>query len=162
MKDPKRGQNISFRETIGKHYDPTESGIVDDFTNPYIGKVYKDGWTDNFRSSEILSMGVGNMVDDAGAYMLKADPDFFEHIVDRMRGIRGRNFGRGNDFTDDVLELGATNTLSEPAVLQTRISMKAKSQRDSSKSEQKTLSIWSTVERAKSLWVEARSETSSR
>ena len=108
-KDPKRGQNLSFRETISPHYDPRETGIVDDFTTPYIGKVYKSGWTDNFRSSEILSMGVGDMVDDA-AYMLKADPDFFEHIVDRMRGIRGRNFGRGNDFTDDVLELGSNET----------------------------------------------------
>ncbi len=73
-------KSITMNEATGKSvYDAHEYTKVDKFRNPYIGKQY------GFSGTEVLSMGLEYMVDDAVAFA-KEDPEMFDLIYDIIQG----------------------------------------------------------------------------
>lgn len=67
----------------GAGYSDYEIAAKDNFDNAYIGKIYKnpDG---SIRSSEILSMGIQYMFQDAAGFAAR-DPEYFNFILGIMR-----------------------------------------------------------------------------
>jgi hypothetical protein len=79
----------------GHGYEADEYTKKDNFPHPYMGKVYYGGGehpheTGKFavvRTTEIMSMGIEEMVRNPAKFMLK-DPEYFEFVVDMLRGFR--------------------------------------------------------------------------
>ncbi len=64
-------------------YRADEIAIKDDFSDPYIGKVYKDS-KGNQTATEILSMGLQFMYEDAVTFSIR-DPEYFNFILSILR-----------------------------------------------------------------------------
>jgi SPP1 gp7 family putative phage head morphogenesis protein len=98
-----RGESVrKLRDIYGDtRYKHHEIAWEDRFEKAYTGKVYThfDAAGANFRSSEIMSMGTEEMFANPWGF-LKADREFFEFVVD---GMRGRGNWYGSQFTDDYL-----------------------------------------------------------
>lgn len=96
-----------LKDIENPNYTGTEMAFRDDFEHTYTGKIYKN--MGKMDASEVLSMGVEEIYANPIGMMMR-DPDFFDHIVDRMRGISGRNYRVGpQGFTDDVLDYSDNN-----------------------------------------------------
>ena len=76
--------------TGSKFYKKDEIAYKDNFTEPYMGKVYTGGLDiddpKNYQATEIISMGVQKYYQDAGAFQA-ADPEYFDFIYAILRRL---------------------------------------------------------------------------
>jgi hypothetical protein len=76
------GQSTIKLNTTNPAYKDYEVTVTDHFYDPYIGKIYKSG--DNIYASEVLSMGIQGLYQDATA-VARRDPEYFDFIYALMK-----------------------------------------------------------------------------
>lgn len=74
------GKLKSLKSMTGKNLRDDEMAWEDKFKDPYTGKDYKG------KASEILSTGLEQLYRDPAQFM-QDDPEFFDHVVDTLRGV---------------------------------------------------------------------------
>jgi SPP1 gp7 family putative phage head morphogenesis protein len=82
-----QGESLARLDDLlpGHGYDPSEVARPDQFQHPYIGKEYLDEKTGVRRASEVVSMGLEMMHEDAAEFA-RRDKDHFAFIYDLVRG----------------------------------------------------------------------------
>lgn len=80
-----RGEReVSLRSVTGINYSRNERTKVDRFSEPYMGKVYRNR-SGAIAATEIVSMGLEAMWADPIAFA-SSDPEYFDFIYNLMRG----------------------------------------------------------------------------
>lgn len=70
---------------LGPGYAKSEKAKFDRWASPYTGKVYRYGWGNKIRATEVLSMGICSMYRNPLKFA-KDDPEFFDFIYTVLRG----------------------------------------------------------------------------